>query len=403
MMDDRLTHCPYCSTIFSISEAELEQAYGAVRCGSCKKIFNASTHLFTLEETLESNPASLSVSQWPLFNSEPEPRHEYDQEPPLYSESIQDTVQEPIPSSQKQPHKPNHAPDDEYGQFQADSNTGYEQDYDEYPEHNGDELSHEYNHEQDFGIAVAPEPQLEEEPQSEEEKRQIEEQLEIEAQRVKAQQAARRAQKASRKKQQASSISLKADRNDGTSTLNNNIHFNAEPDTPQPKKPKLQKDNILANGLPWIPATAAAAIVAVVLLLLWSNTRSLSQSPGFAGFAEALCELSSCDHFLPSDFDSLEATQTEIIQNNTQLFADLLLNNPGKVALPFPAILVELRSSTGKVVAEHLYQPDQYLRGKPFADHILPPDLPVALTLPIEEKIQDLSNFTVLYFPAADR
>mgnify|MGYP000032356155 CR=1 FL=1 len=343
MMDDRLAYCPYCSTIFSISEAELEQAYGVARCGNCKKIFNASTHLLSLEEVVSGKVTTPLHPQTSTLHPQA----------PILDESLDI---EPLDLKHKEPQVTRYT---------------------------------------------------------------------------------RKTSKKKKQKQPTSSISLKADRDDEAPILSGNMHFNAEYDTPGSEKSKQwlqddrigvedeskipvnetvskknrvpkedtvsKKDTAVLNGLPWIPATAAAAMVAVILLLLWSNTRALSQSPALSGFAEALCQLGRCDHFLPSDFDSLEATQTEIIQNNTQLFADFLLNNPGEVPLPFPAILIELRSTTGKVVAEHLYQPDQYLRGKPFADHILPPDLPVALTLPIEEKIQDLSNFTVLYFPAADR
>ncbi|NLW04056.1 MAG: hypothetical protein GX029_02345 [Pseudomonadaceae bacterium] len=37
--------CPHCQSIFSVSQEEIELALGAVRCGECMKIFNASYHL----------------------------------------------------------------------------------------------------------------------------------------------------------------------------------------------------------------------------------------------------------------------------------------------------------------------------------------------------------------------
>jgi len=201
---------------------------------------------------------------------------------------------------------------------------------------------------------------------------------------------------------QGFNIALKADRDDESASLDDQFHFNAEPDTELSATAPHKKGNSQTDGLPWVPTALAAAMVVMIFLLLWGNTRTLSQSPGLASFAETLCELSSCEHLLPSDFDSLAATQQEIVQNNTQLFADLLLNNPNEAPLPFPAILVELRNSSGKVIAEHLFQPDSYLKGKPFADHMLPPDLPVSLTLPIQAKVKDLSNFTVRYYPPAE-
>ncbi|OPX54976.1 hypothetical protein BTE48_11595 [Oceanospirillum multiglobuliferum] len=49
-MDERLTRCPHCKTCFVITEAILQQALGVARCGNCLKIYNASHHMFELEQ-----------------------------------------------------------------------------------------------------------------------------------------------------------------------------------------------------------------------------------------------------------------------------------------------------------------------------------------------------------------
>ena len=74
--------CPHCATTFSVSPAQLEAALGAVRCGKCKKIFNAKFNLvnpatssqqatepveeaatsFELEPTANQAPAATSDS-----------------------------------------------------------------------------------------------------------------------------------------------------------------------------------------------------------------------------------------------------------------------------------------------------------------------------------------------------
>lgn len=41
----QVTTCPHCATRFVIQSEELEEAFGAVRCGQCMKIFNARFHL----------------------------------------------------------------------------------------------------------------------------------------------------------------------------------------------------------------------------------------------------------------------------------------------------------------------------------------------------------------------
>lgn len=46
-MAENITRCPKCKTSFRISEAHLNSAKGAVRCGSCLNIFNAKEHLIS--------------------------------------------------------------------------------------------------------------------------------------------------------------------------------------------------------------------------------------------------------------------------------------------------------------------------------------------------------------------
>ncbi len=53
-MADTITCCPFCSTSFRITEAQMQSAKGAVRCGSCLKVFRALDHLQPPKQTLSS-------------------------------------------------------------------------------------------------------------------------------------------------------------------------------------------------------------------------------------------------------------------------------------------------------------------------------------------------------------
>ncbi|OOV86504.1 hypothetical protein BTA35_0213460 [Oceanospirillum linum] len=198
--------------------------------------------------------------------------------------------------------------------------------------------------------------------------------------------------------QHPNDVALTAERED-LPPISPDLHFSAQADTPPPAKRKVEIP--IPRGVPWIPASAAAGLVLLILILLWSNTRALSQSPGLSGFAEAICSLSSCEHYLPSDFDVLEVSQQAIKTEGTQTSADLVLNNPTTNELPFPAIQLELRDERGKAIAEFIYQPETYLQGKPFADQMLPPDLPIALTLPVRAKTNTPHSFSVYLFPSS--
>ncbi len=45
MTDSFVTQCPHCRTSFRVSTSQLSAAHGAVRCGACLHVFNATQHL----------------------------------------------------------------------------------------------------------------------------------------------------------------------------------------------------------------------------------------------------------------------------------------------------------------------------------------------------------------------
>lgn len=74
------TLCPHCQSTFEISDEDMQQAFGAVRCGECMKIFNAAYHLIdhtalpaeTADTGLET-PADQPDEQIPtLYGFQPE-------------------------------------------------------------------------------------------------------------------------------------------------------------------------------------------------------------------------------------------------------------------------------------------------------------------------------------------
>jgi len=64
------TRCPHCQTCFRIAEAHLKAANGRVRCGSCKEVFNASSHIYDNLPDAEEN----EIKNNPVF---PEDEHEH--------------------------------------------------------------------------------------------------------------------------------------------------------------------------------------------------------------------------------------------------------------------------------------------------------------------------------------
>ncbi|VAW96725.1 hypothetical protein MNBD_GAMMA21-1146 [hydrothermal vent metagenome] len=64
------TRCPHCQTCFRIAKAHLKAAKGMVRCGSCKEVFNASSHIY--DNMPDADPNELKAN--PII---PEDEHQH--------------------------------------------------------------------------------------------------------------------------------------------------------------------------------------------------------------------------------------------------------------------------------------------------------------------------------------
>ncbi|MFS2127939.1 MJ0042-type zinc finger domain-containing protein, partial [Pseudomonas sp. Pseusp97] len=56
MSDSFITQCPHCQTRFRVNAAQLGAASGAVRCGTCLKVFSAPQNMVG-EPTQAATPA----------------------------------------------------------------------------------------------------------------------------------------------------------------------------------------------------------------------------------------------------------------------------------------------------------------------------------------------------------
>ena len=64
MTDTLITQCPHCHTRFNLQPSQLKAAQGAVRCGICREVFNASSHCNSART--QPVPARSQAQQTPL-------------------------------------------------------------------------------------------------------------------------------------------------------------------------------------------------------------------------------------------------------------------------------------------------------------------------------------------------
>ena len=67
MTDSFVTQCPHCRTSFRVSTSQLSAAHGAVRCGACLHVFNATEHLLDQPKAHSANaPTPAAVPATPV-------------------------------------------------------------------------------------------------------------------------------------------------------------------------------------------------------------------------------------------------------------------------------------------------------------------------------------------------
>ena len=59
MSENLLTKCPHCGTTFRLTQAQLDIAGGAVRCGACYQVFHAAEHIVKTTVVEEHRTVSL--------------------------------------------------------------------------------------------------------------------------------------------------------------------------------------------------------------------------------------------------------------------------------------------------------------------------------------------------------
>ncbi|QRY79803.1 zinc-ribbon domain-containing protein [Pseudomonas sp. PDNC002] len=72
MSDSFITQCPHCQTRFRVNAAQLGAASGAVRCGTCLKVFNAPQNMLS-EPTLAAPAPAASPTPSPVAESVVQP------------------------------------------------------------------------------------------------------------------------------------------------------------------------------------------------------------------------------------------------------------------------------------------------------------------------------------------
>lgn len=73
MSETKQTRCPFCSSVFNITDEQLAARGGHVRCGGCLQVFRADQHIVTGEAVTPTSSAPTSTTSAPVVAHTPNP------------------------------------------------------------------------------------------------------------------------------------------------------------------------------------------------------------------------------------------------------------------------------------------------------------------------------------------
>ncbi|MFE8070651.1 DUF3426 domain-containing protein [Marinobacteraceae bacterium S3BR75-40.1] len=390
-----LTRCPHCQTRFRVTAAQLEVAGGKVRCGHCMQIFNARDH------AVETAPQAAEKPAPP-----PEPK----------------AAPQPEPEPEPQP-EPAPADDDDDELIFADNpdedrtEKGYRA-QDSQPEFSDSFLALD---EDSSGHAFADEDeeQVEEVDESWAESMLSEDDNNAPAKPSEAptEEPITAIQPRPAAKPQRPPEKTAAEPDD---TLRVEPDERPAPEKPQPEKPKakvnpyagLKPEPIGATktgvakrffkGLLWL-VVIAGLIAFAVYQVGWQQFDRLARVPELRPYYEKACDLAGCK--LPPLIDVSKIESRKLVvrsdpQDTRALIVEAVLVNEASFSQPFPSIALTFANLNNDVVAQRVFQPDEYLAGEASDWTELPPDTPVRIALSIKDPGRDAVNYNMKFYPA---
>ncbi|WLD59086.1 DUF3426 domain-containing protein [Salinispirillum sp. LH 10-3-1] len=392
-MTTHITQCPHCSTAFRVSADQLSVAKGAVRCGSCLKVFRADEHL---RERMPSGPVRAT-------------------EPPKkapaasQTKSAQAAKAEPTPKAPLADASSPFPPDDDEFIFSDMAEEDGLAD-DEFVFMDGDdELDDDFSDSDDelefsdsfLSLEDTPDP--------------VRRRLMVEPEEPEFSDAASDDSWALDMLADAERDPPSRPARPSFDTEAQDIPFAAvaKPATKRPVKPTPAAPTYahhdldeLANRLDahsgrrglW---TLAAALLMVMLAAqtLWWQRHALHQAGVLQPIYAAVCTQLPCA-LEPSRPDTSAVRALSSILRplaDQRMRLDAVFVNRSDRPVPFPSVLLELQDLQGQVIADGLFSPSDYVAGDMRPDDLMPPGQPISISINVNRPTADLSNYSLTF------
>lgn len=361
------TQCPHCAAKFRISDQHLKQAKGAVRCGSCMLVFQASEHL---------TPIQAGAVKPPIRPSQPAPP-DWQHLDLSNAETITKTTG---------------APTTEFGDTFLDTDTENDdflyqesfvsQDHTNIDDSWAEELLRELK--EDTSPALTQhDTNLPEDTLTEEED------------------TPQTTEATSDSEEEAHEEPVEDWLNEGLLDELLMPEPVSESAATAPTAPLFSKPGInWAQQVKWGVLTLLLLVV-LGAQYLYVNFHSLARSPEHRPKIAFLCEYLGCQLPSMSNLNRIRS-QHLVVRTHPEyedaLQVDALIYNLAEYEQPFPNIGLEFSDQQGNVVASRLFTPSEYLSGSLKEATMMPPSVPVRLSLTLENPSSDAHNHRMRFY-----
>ena len=386
------TRCPHCAAQFKITEEHLKQARGAVRCGSCLQIFQASDYL------IDGPPAKQDAAddRWAgalesnAGNASEDSRQTFDDDDDGATSSLSIEGMELSDSFIN------------LDEDAADSGLG-----EDFSDMQGaGRASHNDNADEAWAEALLKELENEDDPPA---KQAASQPASFGPRDSQASPLKTAAQPSQTKKKPAP----KPPQDDEDDSLFGGLDLFGDDLTEEPvplSQPVRERDTPFRQQHDWTGMLKWGGLSALALMVLvaqyaYFNFDDLARTPQWRPLYQQACGVLGCRLPNRTDISKLRGANLVVRSHpdyTNALIVDAILFNEARYPQPFPELELSFSALNGDPVASRRFSPAEYLRGDLTNMEAMPVNTPLHISLEIVDPGEQAVNYNLRLLPAVD-
>ncbi|TDT40185.1 putative Zn finger-like uncharacterized protein [Halospina denitrificans] len=386
---DTLTRCPHCETRFRVTKKQLAAASGKVRCGHCLRVFNAIEHAQPEEpETQEPEPQEPAPQQSETQKPAPQEPEAPETETPENDEDLvfDDNPEEDAAEGRYAGRKPQ-SDEDDFSEALLDMERGETPDFYDAPAEDEEVLK------EDDDDSWA-------ESLLQEEEHEMPDPSPLENERASLSQQPKPDRMVRQQPEPSTTESEPSPEPTPENTASKEpvwANLNSSPVAP----PRVDRSPERRRWFWGLTALIAAGLL--VYQLGWQHFERLALYEPLRPWVASACNLAGCE--LPPLRAADKIKSRELVvrshpdQDNALLLEVTILNQAG-FDQPYPAIALSFSNLNNDIVAQRVFQPEDYLGDSALAAQSLPANQGRRIRLALRDPGKDAINYRIDFLPS---